>query len=419
MRQLQTSVFGRSVHVRAFAWQLGILLAIFTTAVFIGIYARSHVLAERAVYEQATSYIDLVVATREWNSSYGGVWVQMRDGVQENPYLRLLGVDPSTSTVSGQRLTLRNPAAMTAELSAIVNSRDAVTFRLTSLRPVNPNDTPDDWERDQLSRFESDATTSTRVERTSNGRRLRMMRPLMTEPSCLRCHAAQGYRVGDVRGAISVTVPLNDVDKRLRRDAWTLFGLWTLIMAGIGGTVYSLVYRMALQVVESEDRLRRAATTDVLTGLPNRGAVIGRLTEELARSHREGSTLGVLTLDIDHFKLVNDRLGHAAGDVALDQTARRLENALRPYDMVGRIGGEEFLVVAPDIDEIGIHVLGERLRESIEARPIEHGQHHFGISISVGGTLARATESPESVMARADGALYAAKAAGRNRVDIA
>jgi two-component system cell cycle response regulator len=184
--------------------------------------------------------------------------------------------------------------------------------------------------------------------------------------------------------------------------------------------------RAAVRMKALQDELRRRnaeletiSRTDALTGLANR-----RRTEEClgvlgSAARRHGHPLAALILDIDHFKAVNDTYGHAAGDRVLREVAARLQAEVRREDLTGRWGGEEFLVLAPMTDETGVAALGERLRKAVEAEPFDTGSGRtLPITISVGAAAGGAAD-PEAMIRRADGALYAAKAAGRNRVSVA
>jgi two-component system cell cycle response regulator len=172
------------------------------------------------------------------------------------------------------------------------------------------------------------------------------------------------------------------------------------------------------RIVELQERLRVLATRDALTGLWNRAAVLDRLDRELARAGREGHPVGVLLADVDHFKRINDSLGHLIGDAVLRQTALRLLDALRPYDAVGRYGGEEFLVVLPGCSGATAAALAERLCERVAEGTVECDSLPIGVTISVGvAARERASGSDAADLLRAaDGALYRAKGAGRNRV---
>ena len=172
------------------------------------------------------------------------------------------------------------------------------------------------------------------------------------------------------------------------------------------------------ELIEAQLRLEVQAHTDALTGLPNRRAIVETLEEELQRSQRDGTGLAVGMLDIDHFKRVNDECGHACGDVVLCELARRMESVLRPYDSVGRFGGEEFLVVVPGVTRSELGELLERLRGAATRAPFKVDKRGLVVTVSVGGAVF-AGESMDALIARADDALYEAKARGRDLVVLA
>ncbi len=173
------------------------------------------------------------------------------------------------------------------------------------------------------------------------------------------------------------------------------------------------------QLHASELALEHLARTDLLTQIMNRGAIMGRLREEVARSKREGSPLAVGELDIDYFKRVNDSHGHAAGDEVLREVVRRLAVAFRPYDCLGRIGGEEFLLLIPGAGSDNARAVLERLRRAVCATAVEYEDIHIDVTVSLGGTITRGDEPEDRILLRADDALYRAKELGRNRVEMA
>ena len=165
--------------------------------------------------------------------------------------------------------------------------------------------------------------------------------------------------------------------------------------------------------------LERLATTDVLTGVPNRRSLMERGQAELQRLKRYDGATAFLALDIDHFKRVNDVHGHAAGDAVLVEFARRVRACLRETDMFGRVGGEEFAVVAPNTEIAGAKLLADRLLEFVRAMPVSHDGKEIAVTTSVGiAMLARADNDLSDVQRRADDALYRAKHAGRNRYEV-
>ncbi|MEO7083031.1 MAG: diguanylate cyclase [Gemmatimonadaceae bacterium] len=166
-------------------------------------------------------------------------------------------------------------------------------------------------------------------------------------------------------------------------------------------------------------RLAALATTDPLTRVLNRRALIDRLTAEVDRARRFDSSLSMLMLDVDHFKSVNDTVGHLAGDAVLQEIGALLEEAVRKVDIVARYGGEEFVTILPETVEEGGLVFAERLRERVAARPFDVGTDtpmYLTVSIGIASFPSARVSSTEDLFARADEALYRAKSNGRNQV---
>jgi diguanylate cyclase (GGDEF)-like protein len=182
-----------------------------------------------------------------------------------------------------------------------------------------------------------------------------------------------------------------------------------------------IVELLALMVSNArlQDTLVHSSATDELTRLPNRRSGLQRLQAERAKLLRSKGSLAVAILDLDHFKSVNDRYGHHAGDVVLRESAERMAGRIRPYDTLARIGGEEFLLVAPETGLEGAELLAERLRQCICDSPFDLEGTSIGMTISIGITIATARDSSvEALVARADRGMYEAKRAGRNLVVV-
>ncbi|MDD3083158.1 MAG: diguanylate cyclase [Desulfobacterales bacterium] len=169
-------------------------------------------------------------------------------------------------------------------------------------------------------------------------------------------------------------------------------------------------------LVESREILAHQATHDVLTGLLNRRAILDRLREELARAGRQGDVLAVGMCDIDHFKQINDTYGHHAGDDALRGLAKILGESLRAYDSVGRVGGEEFLVIAPIKAGMDCIAIFNRLCARVAGKRMETGSGPLSVTVSIGVACADDKNTVDEILAAADAALYRAKNQGRNRV---
>lgn len=174
------------------------------------------------------------------------------------------------------------------------------------------------------------------------------------------------------------------------------------------------------ELVSQVERLRFRAFVDPLTNVWNRGAIFDVLHRELERSRRSEQALSVCMLDLDRFKSVNDTYGHQAGDEVLQETCVRVRSAVRPYDSIGRYGGEEFLIVYPETNLKQATSQAERVRKAVGEREFQlPGGQSKTITVSLGVAELQADEDIKSVIARADAALYQAKNEGRNRVATA
>ena len=182
------------------------------------------------------------------------------------------------------------------------------------------------------------------------------------------------------------------------------------------------------RMVEMQDKLNQTlvklkelASHDALSGLLNRRSILESLSIEVKRTERQKELLAIGMCDIDHFKAINDTYGHVVGDDAIKEVSRRMKEALRDHDLVGRYGGEEFLIITPVDTESSASMLYKRIAQSISATPIISGELSISVTVSIGVTW----YSPEtdrqnitSLITRADEALYQAKNAGRNKVII-
>jgi len=178
---------------------------------------------------------------------------------------------------------------------------------------------------------------------------------------------------------------------------------------------------LALQhdLIHSREELRFQATHDALTGILSRGAVLDLLQRELERAVRPQTPTGILMLDVDHFKKINDTYGHLVGDVVLKEVTHGISLLVRSYDLVGRYGGEEFLIVLPSCDKNHIRQTAERIRLMVGSTPILACGSEISVTVSIGATVVTPdTTQAKEILATADAALYQAKNAGRNRTVV-
>ncbi len=170
---------------------------------------------------------------------------------------------------------------------------------------------------------------------------------------------------------------------------------------------------------QRDDReMVRLATTDSLTGLANRRAFFERADSARSSALRLRQPISLMMIDIDHFKQLNDRFGHASGDAALRVFARTAHRSLREHDVMGRLGGEEFALLLPGTDLGAAREFGERLRAAVSEAPVITSGSGYAMTVSIGLVLVEPNEELAAALARADDALYAAKSGGRDRVEI-
>jgi diguanylate cyclase (GGDEF)-like protein len=171
------------------------------------------------------------------------------------------------------------------------------------------------------------------------------------------------------------------------------------------------------RLLVTKEALRREASRDGLTSLWNRKAILGILERDLLRAERDQEPVGLIMMDVDHFKAINDSRGHAAGDTVLRIIASSIAAVVRPYDSVGRIGGEEFLIVAPNCGPSETWELAERVRSHVAGCSIIVAGSNVQVSLSLGVATAQTAAEIEKLLRAADVAMYQAKNAGRNRVE--
>lgn len=174
------------------------------------------------------------------------------------------------------------------------------------------------------------------------------------------------------------------------------------------------------ELLKTREELREQATHDSLTRLWNRGSILNELSRELSRAQRDRRPLGVVIVDLDHFKRINDTHGHLAGDTVLREAARLMQSGIRQYDSIGRYGGEEFLILFPGCYEGDCYAQADRLRKQMAQAEMSSNGTPLRITASFGITTALPGDSwtPEALIRKADEALYVAKNSGRNRVEI-
>lgn len=201
------------------------------------------------------------------------------------------------------------------------------------------------------------------------------------------------------------------------RGGWRRSPIYSGSLRGLALLGILALTGVAYAVRRRGNAMMRAATFDTLTGVLRRDSLMGLVTAEIRRAERYHRRLSLLMLDLDHFKKVNDRWGHGAGDAVLTAITRRMKERTRPSDIIGRLGGEEFVVLCPETGVEEAAALAERIRSGVEHHPIMLGAERIAMTVSIGVAEFQAgRDSQNSWMSAADQALYRAKGEGRNRV---
>lgn len=170
---------------------------------------------------------------------------------------------------------------------------------------------------------------------------------------------------------------------------------------------------------EEASQLHQKVATDHLTGVLSYSSLMDALERQVNKAKQNGSPLCVMMADLDYFKKVNDTYGHLVGDIVLKHTAKRIQAAIRSFDMIGRFGGEEFVIILENSDLVLAKIIAERIRNGIAGTPFHANKFNIDITISLGIAMLRKDDHLETLLERADAAMYEAKKNGRNRVAVA
>lgn len=248
--------------------------------------------------------------------------------------------------------------------------------------------------------------------------------PISTAINVSHMNLANEKKAGKMLGGFEIYVNVTKYRTQIRSGVIVMTTFTVVMLAVVFGVSYLIIRRGTYQLKDAQARLEMLAITDALTGIANRGYVMERGEDEFARAERNRakgagtSTLCCVMLDIDHFKKVNDTKGHPAGDAVLREVVNRVKKCIRPYDIIGRYGGEEFLLLLPDtIFDEGVAV-AERIRNDVRREPFRIGGDEIRVSVSLGISCFEETDrNLEDLLKRADDGLYKAKHAGRDRVE--
>lgn len=392
------------------------------------------IISENILFQQSSTLFDNIVTVRKWSSDHGAIYVKAHEGIEPNPYLE----NNHTYTKDNELLIKVNPAWMTRQLSEMSNKTEKYYFKITSSDPINPINTPDDFEKKALKDLEKnkDKEFYTNIEQD----KYNLLGSLKVEPSCLECHAHQNYKVGDIIGGLRISVPTDSYKQNIEiLESKTNF-LFTItiitsfvfifIIVFTINSIYSreinitklnktLEKKVNIRTKELRDankKLIEISTKDYLTNIPNRRHFFEIGTKSLHIAKRESIHLSVICIDIDFFKNINDTYGHNIGDEILKLISKNMNEYIRKSDILARIGGEEFAILLNNTNEENAFVLAEKIRTQVESSIYKNDKIEIKTTISLGISQLRAEDDDlDSIIIRADKALYEAKNTGRNK----
>ena len=396
-----------------------ILVLIWTAGIFASLGGNLYQLRQSILVVARTSAEisynkDLIY--RRWVSKQGGVYVPVSEMTPANPYLKVPNRD--ITTPQGLSLTLVNPAYMTRQVNEMAMEMSGFKGHITSLNPLRPENGPDPWEKESLKTFERGIKETGSIEMTSGAEYFRFMRPFVTEKSCLKCHAVQGYKEGDIRGGISISIPMEPLRaierSRIIELSLAHSFLWMIGLIGIGAGTRRL-WSQTLLREKLEEELLSLSVNDPLTGLHNRRGFLSLAEQQLKVSDRNKRGVQLYFADLDGLKWINDTLGHGEGDKALIEAATVFKDTFRTSDIVARLGGDEYAVLAIDITENDPEIFTDRLQFLIDTRNKQENRK-YRLSISVGYSYYN-PENPctlDELIARADKLMYQQKQIKKN-----
>jgi diguanylate cyclase (GGDEF)-like protein len=392
------------------------------------------IISEKVLFQQASTLFNNLVTIRKWSSDHGAIYVKAHDGIEPNPYL----VDNHTYTKDNELLIKINPAWMTRQLSELSNTKENFLFRITSLEPINKKNTPDNFEITALEYLKINKNEKFYISLEDT--KYNLLGSLKVEPSCLHCHNTQNYKVGDIIGGLRVSIPIDNYNENIeildsKTNLLHFITLFTSVIfiiiitfaidsiftrefnfRRLNQTLENKVNQRTKELRKANKKLLEISTIDYLTNISNRRCFFEIAIKSFYLAKREKNNLSIICIDIDLFKKINDTYGHNTGDEILKLVANTMNKYIRKSDILARTGGEEFSILLNNTDENNAFTLAEKLRLEVEKLSYKDNNIDVKVTISLGISQLREDDAElDSIIMRADKALYCAKKANRNQ----
>lgn len=389
--------------------------------------------------ERAKNFFKAIQLTRKWNAQHSPVYVPVTKKTQPNPYLKLPHREITTPT--GLQLTMINPAYMTRQISEIA-AKEKVFFHLTSLNPIRPDNRADPWEDEALKSFRKGVPEKIDMIMDENHPIFRYMAPLFVEPACLACHAKQGYKIGDIRGGLSVTLDADEImddlvgEKRFLTIAhiFTVIGgavlgffflnsarKHTLLLEGINTSQQQDLHQHKTQLKETTRAMRDLVTRDTTTGVHTAEHFKNLASIMWNNAINQGKHVSLLLLEIDSFNDYTDNYGALEGDICLKQVTQAINQAVQEKgSVVARFGAASFSVMLAAIEVRGAYDLALRMHGNVLGLNIPHETSDVSKIVTITGVVANTVPGHGQQLAgfikHVREALRQARKKGRNHI---
>ena len=371
-------------------WSLACVLALFSHL------HNDHEQTIERLKVRAWTMLERDILYRDWVAGHGGVYVPVTDNSPPNPHLEFLP-ERDITTTDGRTLTLVNPSYMTHQAFAQDNLKSETLSRITSLKVLNHENTPDEWERKALKKIEQGAGVVNEVVDIDGRPHVRTIRPFFIEEDCLKCHEVHGYKVGDIRGGLSIAIPVDSIGKDEGLHdllSVALFvTLWTvgfLVIISLGRRLHS----QTQDAVESDRRRDHAEMSlnflsnyDRRTNLPNRFKFEEQIDSAMPVIDEAGGSISVMVLEVRNCKQMVDTFDFPVGDKIFKLLAEKIAVLLSSNDSVARFGEDRLLLSYTSTGESSSpeEMLPKIFAEAGKALSIEN--HEFFPVICIGVAL--------------------------------